>query len=71
MASARPYPRPSRRALLLGAGAGAAALATSGLTGAASARGSEVDTVVEWYDVTAATIGVITGPLQVNSSRTW
>ncbi|TYB40594.1 vanadium-dependent haloperoxidase [Micromonospora sp. AP08] len=71
MASARPYPRPSRRALLIGAGAGAASLAAPGLTGVASARGSEVDSVVEWYDLTAATIGVITGPLQVNSSRTW
>ncbi|MFI2647778.1 vanadium-dependent haloperoxidase [Micromonospora fulviviridis] len=71
MPSARPYPRPSRRTLLIGAGAGAAALATPGLAGVAAARGSGVDTVIEWYDITAATIGVITGPLQVNSSRTW
>ncbi|MGY0004788.1 vanadium-dependent haloperoxidase [Micromonospora sp. I033] len=68
MPSARPYPRPRRRTLL---GAGAAALAAPGLAGVAAARGPEVDTVLEWYDVTAATIGVITGPLQVNSSRTW
>ncbi|MEU4481293.1 hypothetical protein AB0F68_25020, partial [Micromonospora sp. NPDC023966] len=71
MASARPHTRPSRRTLLIGAGAGAATLAAPGLVGVASARGSQVDTVLEWYDVTAATIGVITGPLQVNSSRTW
>ncbi|NES27454.1 phosphatase PAP2 family protein [Micromonospora terminaliae] len=71
MPSARPYLRPTRRTLLIGAGAGAAAVAAPGLTGVAAARGSDVDTVLEWYDVTAATIGVITGPLQVNSSRTW
>ncbi|GAB3179802.1 PAP2 superfamily protein [Micromonospora palomenae] len=71
MSTSYPLPGATRRALLIGAGAGAATLAVPALAGVAAARPSEVDTVLEWYDVTAATIGVISGPLQVNSSRTW
>jgi PAP2 superfamily len=61
--------RTSRRALLAAAGAGTAAA----LTGAAPAAAgpAPADTVLEWYDVTAGTIGVITGPQQVTSSRSW
>jgi hypothetical protein len=58
----------SRRHLLAGTGAvvvGAVAV------GAPASAASDVDAVLEWYDTTAATIGVITGPQQVVNSRTW
>ncbi|MFG2037297.1 vanadium-dependent haloperoxidase [Dactylosporangium sp. NPDC048998] len=60
----------SRRTVLAAAGAGAlAALAApSGVAGAAAPR---LDPVLEWYDLTASTIGVITGPQQVTSTRAW
>ncbi|MFB9411321.1 vanadium-dependent haloperoxidase [Dactylosporangium matsuzakiense] len=59
----------SRRALLAtAAGAGAATVLTPSPAGAA---GPGVDTLLEWYDVTAAAVGVITGPQQVTNSRTW
>jgi hypothetical protein len=62
------HPTGSRRALLAAAGAGT--VAALPLPGAAYA-GPPVDTVLEWYDLTAAAVGVITGPQQVTNSRTW
>ncbi|GAA1541583.1 vanadium-dependent haloperoxidase [Dactylosporangium maewongense] len=59
----------SRRLLLASAGAGAVGVLT--LPGRAEAAGGRVDTLLEWYDLTAATVGVITGPQQVTNSRTW
>ncbi|MFI5908545.1 vanadium-dependent haloperoxidase [Dactylosporangium sp. NPDC051541] len=59
----------SRRAVLTtAAGAGAAAVLIPAPAGASVPK---ADTLLEWYDVTAATIGVITGPQQVTNSRTW
>ncbi|MGI5242185.1 vanadium-dependent haloperoxidase [Dactylosporangium sp. CA-139066] len=59
----------SRRALLAtAAGAGAATVLIPSPAGAAAPR---LDTLLEWYDRTATTIGVITGPQQVTNSRTW
>ena len=58
----------SRRAVLATAvGAGAATVLTPSPADAAP----RVDTLLEWYDLTATTIGVITGPQQVTNSRTW
>ena len=58
----------SRRAVLATAvGAGAATVLSPSPAGAAP----RVDTLLEWYDRTATTIGVITGPQQVTNSRTW
>ncbi|MCU7725453.1 vanadium-dependent haloperoxidase [Actinoplanes sp. KI2] len=59
----------TRRAVLataLGAGA-----ATVLIPSSADAAAAPADTLLEWYDLTAATIGVITGPQQVTNSRTW
>jgi hypothetical protein len=59
----------SRRAVLTTAvGAGAAVALNPSPAGAATPR---TDTLLEWYDLTATTIGVITGPQQVTNSRTW
>jgi hypothetical protein len=57
----------TRRALLGAVGAGAAVVALP----ASATAAPRVDTLLEWYDRTAATIGVITGPQQVTNSRTW
>ncbi|WP_433379546.1 vanadium-dependent haloperoxidase [Actinoplanes sp. CA-142083] len=59
----------SRRTVLATvAGAGAAAVLSPSSAGAAAPR---ADTLLEWYDLNASTIGVITGPQQVTNSRTW
>lgn len=59
----------SRRAVLAAAaGAGAAAVLSPARAGAAA---PPTETLIEWYDLTAATIGVITGSQQVTNSRTW
>ena len=59
----------TRRAVLATAvGAGAATVLNPSPAEAAAPR---VDTLLEWYDLTATTIGVITGPQQVTNSRTW
>jgi hypothetical protein len=57
-----------RTALAAVAGTGAAAILIPSSAAGAAPR---TDTLLEWYDVTAATIGVITGPQQVTSSRAW
>ncbi|MFC6019290.1 vanadium-dependent haloperoxidase [Plantactinospora solaniradicis] len=62
-----PNNRLSRR--LLVTSTAAALLATTAVAGPATA-GSQVDTAVEWYDVTAAAIDTGTRP-QVTSSRAW
>jgi hypothetical protein len=63
--SSKPF---SRRVLLTtAAGAGAAVVFPS----FADAGTPRADTLLDWYDLTATTIGTITGPQQVTNSRTW
>jgi hypothetical protein len=57
-----------RTALTAAVSAGAATLL---IPSSARAAAPKIDTLLEWYDVTASTIGVITGPQQVTNSRTW
>jgi hypothetical protein len=58
----------TRRAVLTtAAGVGAATV----LIPSPAEAAPRTDTLVEWYDLTATTIGVITGPQQVTNSRTW
>jgi PAP2 superfamily len=59
----------SRRGLL--AAAAGAGVATLLIPSTAEAAAPGTDTLLEWYDLTATTIGVITGPQQVTNSRTW
>ncbi|GGK03358.1 haloperoxidase [Pilimelia anulata] len=58
---------PLRRAVAAATGA---LIAAGGLAGPAAAARPEVDTVAEWYDVTAAAVAAGTEP-QVTDSRTW
>jgi PAP2 superfamily len=59
----------SRRAVL--ATAAGAGVATVLIPAPADAAATKPDTLLDWYDITATTIGVITGPQQVTNSRTW
>lgn len=61
-------PMTRRSVLATAVGAGAATVL---IPSSADATGPRVDTLLEWYDLTATTIGVITGPQQVTNSRTW
>ena len=61
---------PVSRRTVLAATAGAGA-ATVLIPSSADAVAPRADTLLEWYDLTATTIGVITGPQQVTNSRTW
>jgi hypothetical protein len=63
------HPTVSRRALLTAVGVGT--VAALPLSGAAYADSPPVDTVLEWYELTAAAVGVITGTQQVTNSHTW
>ncbi|AEV86392.1 phosphoesterase PA-phosphatase [Actinoplanes sp. SE50] len=60
-----------RRAVLAAAAGAGAAVVLAPSAEAAGAADGRNDTLLDWYDLTATTIGVVTGPQQVTNSRTW